>query len=165
MLENEKLELANSVKELKIKTQENYITEYALDFTKNLEYEKNVIDKLQHISKNEESELLPELSSLVAELKQKFLIDKRADELSKTSEDVLGQFYDVLLRLHPDLSKSEVQLCNLIRLDLSNKEIALIRNVTPESIKIFKNRLKRKLNISPTDSLKDYLKTIMQLQS
>ncbi len=164
LLKNEKLGLQNNLKALKIKTQENHITEYALDFTKNLEYERNVINRLQQIAGNSESAVLPELRSLVAELRQKFLIDKRADELIRTSEDVLGQFYHTLLKNHPNLNKSEVQLCNLIRLELSNKEIALIRNVTPESIKIFKNRLKRKLNVSATESLNDYLKSIAILE-
>lgn len=160
LLKNEKLELENNLKELKIKTQENHITEYALDFTKNMQYERNVINKLQQLAKQGEENLLPELRSLVAELRQKSLIDKRAEELVRTSDDVLGQFYDGLLKRHPDLSKSEVQLCSLIRLELSNKEIALIKNVTAESIKIFKNRLKRKLAITSADSLKEYLKSI-----
>lgn len=161
LLRNEKLELDNNLKELKIKTQDNHITEYALDFTKNMEYERNITSRLQQIAESDENSLLPELRSLVAELKQKFLIDKRAEELSRTSESVLGQFYDALLKTHPDLNKSEVQLCSLVRLELSNKEIALIKNVTPQSIKIFKNRLKRKLNIPSADSLTDYLKSIM----
>ncbi|MNY00735.1 hypothetical protein D3C86_1332430 [compost metagenome] len=160
LLKNEKLELENSLKELKIKTQENHIIEYALDFTKNTQYEQNMVAKLQQLAKNDEKSLLPELRSLVAELRQKSLIDKRAEELVRTSDDVLGQFYDTLLKMHPDLSKSEVKLCSLVRLELSNKEIALIKNVTPESIKIFKNRLKRKLNITSAHSLKEYLKTI-----
>lgn len=160
LLKNEKLELENNLKELKIKTQDNHITEYALDFTKNLEYERNITNRLQQITEKNETALLPELRSLVAELKQKFLIDKRAEELNRTSQDVLGDFYDALLKTHPDLNKSEVQLCNLVRLELSNKEIALIKNVTPQSIKTFKNRLKRKMNIASDHSLKEYLKSI-----
>ena len=160
LLETEKLVLNNEVQKLKIKTQESYLTEYALDFSKNKEYESTMIRNLQTIA-NEPFEAIPgKIKSLIAELRQKQRIDKRAEELAIDSENVLANFRYTLQEKHPELKKSEVQLCYLLRLELSNKEIAAIKNVTPNSIKIFKNRLKNKLNLPPEVSLTSYLNSI-----
>lgn len=159
-LRNEQLIFRSKIQASKIKTQENYMTEFALDFTKNRAYDQTIIKNLQQIIDLKDSDISSQLRSLVAELKQKQVIDKRAEELAEESENVLKGFKLKLLEKHPSLNKSDIQLCNLIKLDLSNKEIASIKNVSPDSIKIFKNRLKHKLQLSANDSLTAYLKSI-----
>jgi len=159
-LERERLVLVNERNEMKIKVQEQSLTEFAIDFNKNIEYESLIINKLRQITKLNNQDISAEISTLVAELKQKQHIDKRAEDLVIESQNLLAGFRNELLQKHPDLNKTDIQLCYLLRLELTNKEIAVIRNVAPTSIKIFKNRLKHKLGLQPDDSLTEYLKSI-----
>lgn len=155
-----RIELEKQELELKSKTQENFLTEYALDYNKNLELDKQLVQEIQRIAELENDTIGKELKTLMAEIKQKVFNESKTVELIKNSEQLLNEFNLLLLSRHPNLKKNEIYLCQLIRLDLSNKEIATIKNVTPESIKIFKNRLKHKLQIDKSLSIADYLKSL-----
>jgi tetratricopeptide (TPR) repeat protein len=159
-LERERLLLVNDRHQMKIRLQEQSLTEFAIDFNKNQEYEALIIDRLKNISELNSNSISAEVRSLLAELKQKQYIDKRAEDLVVESQQLLAEFRNTLLERHNGLTKSDIQLCYLLRLELSNKEISVIRNVTPNSIKIFKNRLKNKLGLRPEESLTEYLKSI-----
>lgn len=159
-LKNEELEIQNNKQSLTIQTQENYISEFALDFTKNREFELGIIKSLSEISDLDTVVMERELKSLIAEMKQKQLIDKRAMGLFEESKNVLDGFKHRLLARFPQLNKSDIQLCYLIKLDLTNKELAALKNVTADSIKIYKNRLKNKMGLLPAESLSDVLKDL-----
>jgi DNA-binding CsgD family transcriptional regulator len=67
------------------------------------------------------------------------------------------KFLNVLLAKHSDLSKSEIRLLTLIRIGYSQKEIANILNIAPESVKKARSRVRKKLNLDVSIKLKDYL--------
>lgn len=158
-LEKERLKFNNQLQEYKIQTQKAHITEFALDFNKNKEFDQNLIQTLNEIVKLDQNKVTSELKSLLAELKQKQLIDKKATSLVNESETILINFKNKLLKKHPSLNKNDLQLCYFLRLNLSNKEIATLKNVTLDSVKIFKNRLRHKLAFKEEISLIDYLKS------
>lgn len=157
-LEKDQLSVDNQLKSFTIKSQEAQMMEYALDVSKNKEFEEATIKKLSSILELSENEQSRELGTLVAEMRQKSFIDQRAYDLSKNADELLSIFRFKLTTNHPDLKKPDIHLCQLVRLDLSNKEIAVIKGVATDSIKISKNRLKRKLNLQAEDSLSAYLK-------
>lgn len=70
---------------------------------------------------------------------------------------VYPDFYKNLVKDHPDLSPAELKLCRLLRLNLSTKEISAITYTTPESIKVGRSRLRKKLNLEYDDNLTGYL--------
>ena len=68
-------------------------------------------------------------------------------------ELVFPQFFPRLNELSEGLlSKNERRLCCLIKLNLSNKEIAEYVFVSPESVKKAKNRLFKKLKLNESES-------------
>jgi DNA-binding CsgD family transcriptional regulator len=70
------------------------------------------------------------------------------------------KFRKNLLLLHQSLSESEIKLCYLIKLKLNNKEISESLFLTTQSVKINKNRLRKKLNI---ESVPDLINAIESL--
>ena len=68
-----------------------------------------------------------------------------------------AHYIDNIIKKHPDLTSNEVRLICFILSGLSNKEIAAIFSVEPESIKKARYRLKKKINLGETDSLTYYL--------
>lgn len=80
------------------------------------------------------------------------------DELLKRNVDVLGaRMKERIIERFPNLTPSELQLVILIKLGLTTKEMAQLKNVEPSSIRIFKHRVKSKLNIPKEMDLKRFL--------
>lgn len=63
-------------------------------------------------------------------------------------EEVHPAFFKSLKEQFPELTQNNLKLCAYIKIGLTNKEIARILAVEPESIKSAKKRLKKKLSIS-----------------
>jgi two-component system, sensor histidine kinase LadS len=66
-------------------------------------------------------------------------------------------FISNLFDKHPDLTKSEIRLLILIRIGYSQKEIAEILNIAPDSVKKSRSRVRKKLNLGEDDALNSYL--------
>ena len=61
---------------------------------------------------------------------------------------------------YPDLSPSEQQMCALLRLKLSTKEIATVKNISPASVKVMRHRLRKKMNLNSEINLSEFLDTL-----
>lgn len=65
-------------------------------------------------------------------------------------EDVreVGQaFISGLKMRYPELSENDLRLLGYIKMNLTNKQIAELKNITPQAVKMAKNRLRKKLNL------------------
>lgn len=69
-------------------------------------------------------------------------------------------FLNKLNTNHPSLTKSEIRLLTLIKIGYSQKEIADILNIAPDSVKKSRSRVRKKLNLPKDDKLTDYLDTL-----
>ena len=159
-LEKEFLLLEDEKMKFKIKSQENFLTEFAIESNLKKEYSKGLIKELNQLVLVDENGIKSEIKKLIFDLKNKELSDKNVAELNNQSELLLLNFKTNLIQIHPTLSKSDIELCSLIKLNLSNKEIASYKSVTDESVKIYKNRLKKKLAIASTENLNEYISSI-----
>lgn len=108
----------------------------------------------------------------VSELKQK--LNDTFDEvieLAKNNDtaflarfrEVYPEFTRNLLRQHPDIINSELQLCAMIFLNFSSKEIAKYMFITHRSVQTRKSRLRKKLGISGEIDLYQYFKSLSYL--
>jgi DNA-binding CsgD family transcriptional regulator/cell division protein FtsL len=73
--------------------------------------------------------------------------------------EVYPIFTKNLLRRHPDLINTELQLCAMIFLNFSSKEIAEYLFITHRSVQTRKSRLRKKLGISSETDLYQYIKS------
>jgi len=69
-------------------------------------------------------------------------------------------FYEKLLQLAPELSKSELQIAAMVRLNLSTKEIARLTNLSISTIEITRHHIRKKLNLESSVSLTTFLISI-----
>ncbi|MCB0494420.1 MAG: hypothetical protein KDC93_18610 [Cyclobacteriaceae bacterium] len=79
------------------------------------------------------------------------------DEFKVRFDQLQPDFYNQLLRKHPGLSKSEVRLLILIHIGYSQKEIADILRIAPDSVKKGRNRARKKLEVPSEVRLEDFL--------
>lgn len=79
---------------------------------------------------------------------EKHLMDHLLMELESTN----SHFQHRLKRRYPSLTSYDLRLCTYLKANLSTKEIATLLNITPDSVKKAKHRLRKKLSLKPTQS-------------
>jgi DNA-binding CsgD family transcriptional regulator len=94
------------------------------------------------------SDSAKDIRQLLSNLQLNKTLEKEWDNFNRYFGTVHGQFFDRINTDYPDLSTSEKRLASLIRMNLTNKEIASILNIESSSVKIAKYRLKKKLSLN-----------------
>jgi len=72
-------------------------------------------------------------------------------------EQVNPDFFSNLKAEFPKLTPNYLKLCAYIKINLTNKEIARLLNISSSGMKTARNRLKKKLNLLKEDSLNEFI--------
>jgi DNA-binding CsgD family transcriptional regulator len=72
-------------------------------------------------------------------------------------DKVHTDFLVVLKNRYPDLTASELRLCAYLRMNLSNKEIAQLINISVRGVEIARYRLRKKLGLAKETNLFEFL--------
>lgn len=80
---------------------------------------------------------------------ERHLMDHLLLELEQSNQRLQQQ----LKSRFPTLTSYDIRLCTYLKANLSTKEIATLLNITPDSVKKAKHRLRKKLEINPQTSL------------
>jgi DNA-binding CsgD family transcriptional regulator len=83
--------------------------------------------------------------------------DKDWSDFNRHFESINKNFYTRLKTAYPDISPNELKVCALIKLNLSIKEMAAILNISPDSVKTARYRLRKKLQLNSEDNLTDFI--------
>ncbi|RTE55487.1 hypothetical protein EHW67_02675 [Arenibacter aquaticus] len=86
--------------------------------------------------------------------------DRNWENFTQYFEAVHKDFASNAARKYPNISRTDLRMMALIRMNLSSKEIANILNISSQGVKKARQRLRKKMDLSRTDSL-DH--TIMSL--
>jgi DNA-binding CsgD family transcriptional regulator len=86
--------------------------------------------------------------------------DKEWADFNAHFESLNRNFYARLRQKYPDISPGELKICALIKLNLSVKEMAGILNISPDSVKTARYRLRKKLQLATEDNLTDFVLNI-----
>jgi hypothetical protein len=145
-LEKEKLERELEFKKGDLSDLTLYLSNLKEANTKMLER----LNEAKNKKPDEQKELIKEIST---EMLTQLSSDKKTGLIKENVSQINKEFYDKLLQLFPDLTKSELELCGLFRLNMSNKEIGVLKNISPESVKMSRYRLRKKLGLKPEDDI------------
>jgi hypothetical protein len=99
-----------------------------------------------------------DLSAVKVFVQNEIQVDESLTEMEKYLEDLSKDFYIKLKLDFPNLTETDMKRCSLVSLNLSLKEISVIKNITPNSVKIAKNRLSKKLHLEPGTNMYLFLK-------
>ncbi|MEK8179676.1 hypothetical protein WMW71_04930 [Flavobacterium buctense] len=120
--------------------------------------EKNeILDEIKNIINKKAPYSESELKKLVS----KYTIqDNNWRDFDHYFESVNKNFYTRLKQKYPDISSNDLKICALIKLNLSIKEMASILNISPDSVKTARHRLRKKLQLSTEENLTDFILTV-----
>lgn len=100
------------------------------------------------------------LKGIIADLKADKLEDSKILVLKKNIETLNFDFLENLKQRHPNLTKTDIEVCSFIKIGFSRKEISNLRKTSLGAIKTTKFRLKKKLKLEANQSLDEYIKSI-----
>ncbi len=151
------LEKEREILELRVAEESDSVKRLALELSAKKEFSGALMSKLREV------EGLKDVDLRNVELFIQNELDVRSAraEVEQDLDEVSKEFYMNLKRSHPTLTEADLKLASLVLLKASNKEIAISRNITPNSVKITKNRLKKKLKLTAADDLYAHLNTYL----
>jgi Tfp pilus assembly protein PilF/DNA-binding CsgD family transcriptional regulator len=158
-LEKESLEKERVKQEAEIellKSQETITSKNIQLSIRDQELDKLKTSLQHHLDKSTD----PEFDDLKKFLRLAKASEKRNDQLKFLDELVKNTnnvFYKKLKEKHSNLTQSELKLSLLINLNLSSNDLIEVFNISLSSLNTKRYRLRRKLNLSSTDILEDYL--------
>ncbi len=112
------------------------------------------ISKINEIPKSEA------LKKAVFSLKRHLKDSVKWNEFSSSFENINSTFIKALKEKHPHLNANDIRFISYIYLNLNNKEIASVLNITSEACRKRKERLKKKLSLSSEISLYQHFSQI-----
>lgn len=86
--------------------------------------------------------------------------DNNWENFTKYFEQVHKDFNANAKNKYPNVTSNELRLMALLKMNLTSKEIANVLNISQDGIKKARQRLRKKLQLSPQDSLTDKILSI-----
>ncbi|QNR25455.1 tetratricopeptide repeat protein [Croceimicrobium hydrocarbonivorans] len=156
-LENKSLESRQLKEVLNHKNQD--LVDFAIAITRKQEFTNELLDKLDLISQAGESSP-QDIKDLKNYIKFQLQVDSNLKVFQENIAKINHEFMAKLKERYPDLSPSEQQMCALLRLKLSSKEIATVKNISPASVKVMRHRLRKKMDLNSEINLSEFLDTL-----
>ncbi len=97
------------------------------------------------------------IDSIISTIHATKSLDKEWEKFDNYFARVHFSFYEGIVTKYPQLSSYELRICSLLKLGLSNKEIATIMGIEQKSIRMAKYRLKKKLGLGEEEDVDDFL--------
>ena len=158
--QNEELILKNEKMELNYEliNKKSDLTDLAIHITRNQDFNTKVLDLLTLLKNANKEDYKIKIRNLSNFIKQQLNNVETIELFQKNIEIINVEFFQKLELKHPGLTKNEKEISGLLRLNLSNKEIANIKNISVQSSRTARYRLKKKLNIGDETELSIYFK-------
>ena len=136
--------------DLKFKSKE--LSTNLMSLLKKNELIAEINKKLTHLERTSSgNDLKDSLIKLNREIK-KSSENKLWQEFSVQFKETNSQFYDKLLKLYPDLTSRELQLCAYLRLNMTTKEIAQLTGQRTDTLGQARYRLRKKFGLNNMES-------------
>lgn len=134
------------------------LTNLALDISRKNSFATKIHDRLQDLVKvNDPIERKKGIQSLSRIVSNHLRLNEDAQEFQVNIETVNHDFFNKLDQQFSGLTTNDKHLCGLIRLNLSSKDIAAIKNISTKSVEMGRYRLRKKLSLNPEEDLSEFL--------
>ena len=155
-LDKKEIEERNLQQEVQLKTAS--LSRYSL----HLAHKNKILFDLSHTLKNiafrKNMNTSDKINELVKEIDFNLQQEHEWDEFMNFFREIHPEFIKKLSSMSEgSLSPAELRLGMLLRLNLSSKEIATILRVTPDSVRVARHRLRKKLPIDQKEELVNFM--------
>ncbi|TCI84761.1 tetratricopeptide repeat protein [Tenacibaculum sp. M341] len=154
----EKEKLKKEVLVEKVKSAESELKFLIADNNMRLEFIKQLSQQISEDKETSSSKVVQNYANgLLLKLRQQISIENKNSLIQEKIEEINQGFNTKIIQLYPGLTKTEREICSLLRLDLSIKEIASIRNSSTDSIKATRYRIRKKMEIPKSIGIESFV--------
>lgn len=114
----------------------------------------------QLIQLNSSMDLSKDLRGLRNQLRLEGQMEDNWEQFTAQFTETNPAFYKSLQSAYPDLSKGELRLAALLKMNLGNKDVARILSISDDGVKKARYRLRKKMNLQTDDSLESKIISI-----
>jgi len=129
----------------------------ALYISQRNEMTRQFVEELEVLKHGFKKESLSEFNRLINRFQYDLDLNRGVNEFNLAADEMHKDFLYNLHQQYPDLTESEKRLCLQIRLNLSVKDIASIRNISVKSVEMARYRLRRNFGLKHEESLNEFL--------
>ncbi len=157
--EKQLIKLSTDVAELsnRILEKEEEITDLRTETFQQLKSKEKLVENLKKVASNDAT---ISIQNLIADLKSELLEDSQLKLIKDDLEAYNYEFAQRIKKVHPTLTKTDLEICTYLRMSLGRKEIARLRFTSPEAVKKSRSRLRKKMELSSEINLEEYIKSI-----
>lgn len=157
--EDELIKLSSDILELStaIHKKDEELLELRSKSYRELKSKELLVENLKKVASNDDS---ISIKNLIMDLKSELIEESQLHLIKNDIEALNQEFFERIKELHPNLTKTDLEICSYLRISLGRKEIARLRFTSVDAVKKSRNRLRKKMNLSETDNLEHYLKAI-----
>jgi DNA-binding response OmpR family regulator/DNA-binding CsgD family transcriptional regulator len=134
------------------------LAEFALLMVKQNKFNQGIRDQLTELLNTdancERSKLL--LAQTIGQIDEQLRVSEY-EKFDVVFTQVHPSFNKNLLDRFADLTAGELRLCAYVRMGLSIKDVAALMCISPESVKVARSRLRKKLGLEGADNLESFL--------
>lgn len=155
-LKQKEIEEKNLQNEIHLKTAS--LSKYSLNLAQKNKLITDIAATLKKLSGRTKVDVDAKLKSLAKELTDALEQEDEWDEFMHFFEDIHPDFIkNISASAEQSLTSTELRLAMLLRLNLSSKEIASVLRVTPDSVRVARYRLRKKLPIDHKQELVNFM--------
>lgn len=159
--EQEILSLQNEKLATEIETKNNELMSKAVQMAHKNEMLSGIKDNLETIKTATDADRTKALRSLTRTLETEIENKENWEEFLLYFNQVNRDFITELQKKHPNLTQNDLRMCALTRLNMSNREMATLLNISITAVEKSRYRLKKRLDLTPEDDLSQYLLRIV----
>lgn len=158
--EGEKIKLINERLKEKVTLKNKELGSVALEITRKNEFLGQLKKSLTQLSTSLSNDGAYKLKRTIRSIDQNMRSDNNWERFELYFDESHQDFIRKLKEKQPDLTKSSINLCAFLKLDLSSKEIASLMNISVSGVEKRRYRLRKKLDLDSDTNLKAYLENI-----
>lgn len=133
------------------------LTQLGMQLSYKREFINEINEHLADILKTPATEADKKIQTLIHTFNHRASMEENLVALRTDIEKVNNSFFETLGEKYPELTRTEKEICGLLILNFSTKNIAHIRNVTTNAVKKKRQIIRKKLPISSNENLVELL--------
>jgi len=141
--------------EIEFKTKQ--LASHALNMLQKNKMLQDISTSISDKMKSSDEKGKTNLINIKKELQQGLNVEKDWDLFKLYFEQINEKFFINLRNINPRLTSNDFRLCALIKLNMSVKEMAAVLNISTDSLKNARYRLKKKLDLKSDDNLNNFI--------
>ena len=152
--------MESDLKEYQLKSNRELIIKMALQIKSYSDVINQINNDLKTIIELPENEQKNKVKNILLKTHNNSHLLNNAESIKKQIDAVYKDFFKRLEEKYPDLTKAEKNLCTMLYINMSSKEIAAITNTTIRTVETSRYRLRRKFNLSRDEDIVTFLQKI-----